>query len=118
MICLYEGESEVEAAMNALKIIYISNVILKRIEREHFIIDIFESDMEEGINPLDEYRIWIKSKENQDKDKRLFTFCNYPFSMDIKFKYVLLEINSKYDQKLEHEKKIRNLIDQGHVFVN
>lgn len=64
MICLYEGDSEVEAAMNALKIIYTTNVILKRMERQHFIIDIFESEMEEGINPLDEYRIWIKSKDN------------------------------------------------------
>lgn len=38
--------------------------------------------------------------------------------MDIKFKYVLLEINSKFDQKLEHDKKIKNLIHSGQFFIN
>lgn len=82
--------------MCSLKILYTTNVILKRIEREHFIISIFDEDTEESLNPLDEYKAWLKSKENQDKNKHIFTFCNYPFCMDIKFKYLLLEINSKY----------------------
>ncbi|EAS04589.2 HECT domain ubiquitin transferase (macronuclear) [Tetrahymena thermophila SB210] len=118
MISLYQGETEVEAAMNALKIIYTTNVILKRMERDHFIIDIFQNEHEEGINPKSEYILWLKGKENQDKDQRFFTFCNYPFSMDIKFKYQLLEINSKFDQRNEHEKKIRSQIQQGQFIIN
>lgn len=84
--------------MNVLKILFKSNEIKNRIKNNSFILDIFKSNNKDKLNPKDEYRAWLKSRTNTDKDKRVFSFCNYPFSMDIQFKYLLLEINSKHSQ--------------------
>lgn len=53
-----------------------------------------------------EFQIWRKKREDNTD---YFTFCDYPFIMQIAFKAKILEEESKYLQDLELKNELSNI---------
>ena len=91
--------------MIILQVFHKSNTINRRIQNELFynssIRNFYESQSAE-IEEYIQFKLFLQESYNF-----VFTFCNYPFVIDVQYKVQILEIESRSEQN-ERQRKIRN----------
>lgn len=90
---------DLSLVVNFLSLLYNSNKLLKKIDEKEF----QNSEISNCVHHRSQYKKWKKSEENN------FTFCDYPWILDIHFKAKILDEESKDDMKNELTKDILNM---------